>query len=661
MTPFNRILFAVGGAAIVACLVTAGIYVQTNATSEAINAEQRAAYQTQALGDELVAQIFEQQESLDDYMLSADPRPLARYRQAATDVSQIALQIGAHAGSQPGVLDALTQVVSENAAWQTTVAAPAIAAVQGGSVDALDEAIKAQIEDQEASQAAADELTVQLHAIDAELGARHNAVDALRLRAALLGLVVELLLAAVSLGYVRRYGLTISRDAKRRMQSNAERMEIIASLRGLRTQATPEATAGLIAQSLERLPGIDVAAVFECTQDDLLALAVIGPPGFPVRTGDTMTQKHGMYLRGRSVNGPWAERIVPAAEPTVLDHAFAALGINSRAFAPISVDGELVGLIGVLTANEDQGQHLIEDLPAVGEFASVAETILAPALAARRSRAAGRQRIAATIEAAAFRPVFQPVVDLRTDATIGFEALTRFEDGVRPDHVFGAAIDCGMGIELEMVTLEAALREARSLEPGVWLSLNVSPALLAKGGSTLGSMLSDTSRHVVLEVTEHEAIEAYAPLREAMRRLGPRVRLAVDDAGAGVANFNHLVELRPNFVKIDVGLVRGVDTDLSRQAVVAGLVHFAERAGCEVIAEGIETEAERATVMELGVTLGQGYLLARPASAETWMADAGTPVRQPKQVQPVQDTGTKQRQRSDRPLPLLGPVPGALH
>jgi EAL domain-containing protein (putative c-di-GMP-specific phosphodiesterase class I) len=109
-------------------------------------------------------------------------------------------------------------------------------------------------------------------------------------------------------------------------------------------------------------------------------------------------------------------------------------------------------------------------------------------------------------------------------------------------------------------------------------------------------------------------------LHEALGRLGPGVRLAVDDAGAGIANFSHLVELRPDFVKIDASLVRGVDTDLSRRALVVGFVHFAAAAGCLVIAEGIETEAERATVAELGVRLGQGFLLARPAAAETWKA-----------------------------------------
>jgi EAL domain-containing protein (putative c-di-GMP-specific phosphodiesterase class I) len=175
-----------------------------------------------------------------------------------------------------------------------------------------------------------------------------------------------------------------------------------------------------------------------------------------------------------------------------------------------------------------------------------------------------------------------------------------------------------MGIELEVATLEVAIRESEALAPGTWLGLNVSPTMLA--ARRLAPLVASTRRHIVVEITEHEAIEAYSPLRGAMAELGPRVRLAVDDAGAGVANFNHLVELRPSFVKIDVSLVRGVDVDPSRRAVVVGLVHFAAEAGCEVLAEGIETEAERATVAELGVTLGQGYLLGRPARADVWRA-----------------------------------------
>jgi EAL domain-containing protein (putative c-di-GMP-specific phosphodiesterase class I) len=98
------------------------------------------------------------------------------------------------------------------------------------------------------------------------------------------------------------------------------------------------------------------------------------------------------------------------------------------------------------------------------------------------------------------------------------------------------------------------------------------------------------------------------------------VRLAVDDAGAGIANFGHLVDLRPDIVKIDAGLVRGVNADVSRQALIVGFVHFAAVSGALVLAEGIETAAEQETVQRLGVTLGQGYHLARPARVEEWQA-----------------------------------------
>lgn len=617
MTPYNRVVVLVGGVAIIASLTIAVVFVQTNAAGATLQNDEASARDLQALGNQLLTEVHEQNEALDEYLLSADPAPLARYRQAVTDETQTAGQLRAGAQNLPGVADALAEVAAENADWRASVADPLIAAVQSGSTEAVKAAIQTEVQDQETTQVAAGQFVLKLDAVGAELGARSDALNGFRVAATAFGVAIELLAAGLSLWFVRRYGLRVSRDTRRRVQASNERIEIVASLRTLRTQRTPEATAALIAEALHRLPGVDVAGVLECTANGLLTLATVGPPGSPVQTGQALPENQARYLLERSRDGPWAERWNPPADPGADDERRTALGIKSRAFAPIQVDDELVGLIVVATTDEDHGRHLVEDLPAVGEFASVAEAILAPALVARRDSAEERRRIAATIASAAFRPVFQPIVDLSTGITVGFEALTRFDDGSRPDLMFAAAVECGMGIELETVTLEAALCEARHLVRGAWLSLNVSPALLVQSG-TLGRLLADRSRPVVLEVTEHEAIEAYAPLREAILALGPGVRLAVDDAGAGVANFNHLVELRPNFVKIDIGLVRGVDADPSRRAVVVGLVHFAAEAGCSVIAEGIETEAERATVIELGVTLGQGYLLGKPAPAETW-------------------------------------------
>jgi hypothetical protein len=94
--------------------------------------------------------------------------------------------------------------------------------------------------------------------------------------------------------------------------------------------------------------------------------------------------------------------------------------------------------------------------------------------------------------------------------------------------------------------------------------------------------------------------------------------VAVDDAGSGVANFGHIVELRPAFVKLDIGLVRGIDTDLTRRALMVGLLHFAAESSSMTIAEGVETEEEFAMLVALGVPLAQGYLLGRPGSVTEW-------------------------------------------
>ena len=103
----------------------------------------------------------------------------------------------------------------------------------------------------------------------------------------------------------------------------------------------------------------------------------------------------------------------------------------------------------------------------------------------------------------------------------------------------------------------------------------------------------------------------YTPLRAAIDSLGT-VQIAVDDAGAGYASLRHTLELRPAFAKLDISLVRGIDSDELRQAMAAGMQYHALRTGCRLVAEGVETVDEANTLRALGVDLGQGYLFGRP-------------------------------------------------
>lgn len=131
-------------------------------------------------------------------------------------------------------------------------------------------------------------------------------------------------------------------------------------------------------------------------------------------------------------------------------------------------------------------------------------------------------------------------------------------------------------------------------------------------GEQLAGLLRRTGRDVILEITEHAQVDDYVALRHALAQLGDDVRFAVDDAGAGFASLRHILELSPTHVKLDRGLVSRIQADPARQALVAGLVHFAERVGLRLIAEGVETKAERRTLLRLGVRTGQGYLFGRP-------------------------------------------------
>ena len=124
-------------------------------------------------------------------------------------------------------------------------------------------------------------------------------------------------------------------------------------------------------------------------------------------------------------------------------------------------------------------------------------------------------------------------------------------------------------------------------------------------------MMQRTERRLVLELTEHVPVDDYAVLRGAIDSLG-NVEVAVDDAGAGYASLRHILELRPAFVKLDISLVQNIDGDQLRQALVAGLVYFAERSGCHLIAEGVESEEEASALVRLGVELAQGFLFGRP-------------------------------------------------
>lgn len=222
-------------------------------------------------------------------------------------------------------------------------------------------------------------------------------------------------------------------------------------------------------------------------------------------------------------------------------------------------------------------------------------------------------------------PVFQPVVDLASGDTVGFEALSRFEDGTPPAQRFAEAAELGIGPDLEALAIQRALVDATDLPAGCWLSLNLSASLLLEH-DRLAGLVRHTDRPLVLELTEQEAISDYVALRRAVETLGPHVTLAIDDIGEAFSGLRHLVELVPAYAKLDMGLVRDIHVDPARQAMVGALGRYMEDTGALLIAEGVETEAEGQALRALGVTLGQGFLFGRPAPVIKGMPVGFSPV-----------------------------------
>ena len=211
-------------------------------------------------------------------------------------------------------------------------------------------------------------------------------------------------------------------------------------------------------------------------------------------------------------------------------------------------------------------------------------------------------------------PVFQPIVELRTGRLVGYEALSRFPqaDNRTPDAFFNQAARVGLGAQLEAVALAASLR-APHRPPGTYLSLNLTPSAICS--SIVRAGLPADLGDVLIEITEHELAPQDGALEAGLAELrGRGARIAIDDAGAGYAGLQQIMRVQPDIIKLDRSLVESVDTDGAKAALIEFFIVFARRIEASVCCEGIETAGELAALAALGVSLGQGFLLGRPAT-----------------------------------------------
>ena len=220
--------------------------------------------------------------------------------------------------------------------------------------------------------------------------------------------------------------------------------------------------------------------------------------------------------------------------------------------------------------------------------------------------------------------LYQPIMDLRDLTVVGHEVFSRgpmggpFEDA---EALFALAERTGRLLEFERLCRARALSSTRlHLRSGTKLFLNTTAAALLDPELSGEAFQRQVTAHglipkdVVLEITERIAVEertASTSALKTLKRFG--FRIAIDDMGAGYASLHSVVEMEPDYTKFDVSLVRNIDRSLIKQSLLETLVELSAKIGAQVIAEGIESEAELTALRDMGVVLGQGRYLAPPA------------------------------------------------
>ena len=365
--------------------------------------------------------------------------------------------------------------------------------------------------------------------------------------------------------------------------------------------------------------GMEVAYVSEFV-DDRSVFREVDAPGLEalIKVGDSYSLDD-VYCR-HILEGRLPQLIADtSAEPFAMAMPITkSVPIGAHMSVPLLLpDGRPFGMFCCLSPQPNPTLNQ-RDLQMMKAFADLAAFEINRDMEASHAEKEKRARIRTVMEAKQLSIVYQPIWNVETHRPVGMECLARFSaTPVRsPDLWFAEAAEVGLGNELELAAIGAALSAGPSFPHDIYLAINASPETILSGAFPAALEAAPMNR-IVLEITEHAPVSDYACLLDALAPLrAGGLQLAVDDAGAGYSSLQHILHLRPDLIKLDMGLTRHIDLDPVRRALAAALIGFARDTGSRIIAEGVETPSELATLRTLGVQQAQGYLLGRPMPFE---------------------------------------------
>jgi diguanylate cyclase (GGDEF)-like protein len=233
------------------------------------------------------------------------------------------------------------------------------------------------------------------------------------------------------------------------------------------------------------------------------------------------------------------------------------------------------------------------------------------------------QELARILEKKDIQTVFQPIVSMADGLVVGYEALTRGPKDSPleyPEQLFKAAKEQNKVWELELLCRTRALVKAKAMPEGQKLFINVDPEIINDSRFQKGltkeilALYQIEATDVIFEITEKTAIADYKNFRQALDNyISQGYKIAIDDTGSGYSGLQMLAEIKPQFIKIDMELVRDIDKDAVKQALMKAFYDFSVITGMKMIAEGVETVSELNTLIQIGIPYGQGYYFQRPA------------------------------------------------
>jgi len=375
---------------------------------------------------------------------------------------------------------------------------------------------------------------------------------------------------------------------------------------------------GMVKRSLQAIRthlDMEVAYVSEFVADRIV-FREVDAPGLErmIKPGDSRSIDE-VYCR-HILQGRLPELIPDtAAEPMAAAMPIThAVPIGKHMSVPIRMaDGSVYGMFCCLGFKADHSLHE-RDMQMMRVFAELAAFEISREIEAAKMGKEKEDRIRTVIEKNQIAMVYQPIWDLNQHRPVGFECLARFTSGPSrsPDKWFMEAAEIGLGTLLELAAIRLAQSSLPSFPDDIYLAVNASPKTILSGELS-DTLIGMPAERIVLEITEHAHVEDYEGLLRALEPLRSRgVRLAVDDAGAGFSSLQHILQLRPDVIKLDMALTRHINLDPARRALASALVAFARNTNSRIVAEGVETASELEALRAIGIEKAQGYFLGRP-------------------------------------------------